>query len=200
MAVDTVAVRGADDIARKLRAIPDALRKQALRTSLAAGARLVRDDARRNAPVLRAPSRYRKPGTVRDAISVRTSKVARRAGNVGVFVNVRPAKGARYRTSTTRFLGVQSRTRVQTRASQRGARSRDDPYYWQWLEFGWTPASSRNTRRSRRKASRAGAARQIPGRRFLRNATRRFPEALRLFEQGAARWFARAEKSGKVQP
>jgi hypothetical protein len=44
---------------------------------------------------------------------VRTSKADKKDGNVGVFVNVKPAK-----------------------SGQRGAKSRDDPYYWRWLEFG----------------------------------------------------------------
>ena len=55
----------------------------------------------------------RQPGTVRKAITVRTSKVARRNGDLGVYVNVRPAKGG-----------------------QRGKYSPTDPFYWRWLEFG----------------------------------------------------------------
>jgi HK97 gp10 family phage protein len=93
------------------------MRKRVLRNALAAGAREVRDVAKRNAPVmtlgtsLKAP--YRKPGTVKQAIRVRTSKADRRAGDVGVFVNVRPAK-----------------------AGQRGAKTPNDPFYWRFLEFG----------------------------------------------------------------
>lgn len=86
-----------------------------LRNALAAGARLVRDEAKRNAPVMSSAAQapYRKPGTVKTAIKVRTSKLDRRAGNVGVFVNVKPAK-----------------------AGQRGAKNPSDPFYWRWLEFG----------------------------------------------------------------
>ncbi len=117
MAADTVQVKGLDELKRKLADVPKALRKRVLRTALAAGAREVRDVAKRNAPVLnlgtsmKAP--YRKAGTVRDAIRVRTSKADRRAGDVGVFVNVRPAK-----------------------AGQRGAKNPNDPFYWRFLEFG----------------------------------------------------------------
>lgn len=109
-------IRGIPDLKAALRSIPDKLRKRALRNALAAGARVIRDEAKRLAPVLQESQRqypYRQPGTVRKAISVRTSKQARRAGNVGVFVNVRPAK-----------------------TGQRGAKSATDPYYWRWLEFG----------------------------------------------------------------
>jgi HK97 gp10 family phage protein len=117
MAADTVQVKGLDELKRKLADVPKALRKRVLRNALAAGAREVRDVAKRNAPVLtlgtsmKAP--YRKPGTVRDAIRVRTSKADRKAGDVGVFVNVRPAK-----------------------AGARGAKNPNDPFYWRWLEFG----------------------------------------------------------------
>ena len=117
MAGEMVRIEGLDNLKRKLAEVPKAMRKRVLRNALAAGAREVRDVAKRNAPVmtlgtsLKAP--YRKPGTVKQAIRVRTSKADRRAGDVGVFVNVRPAK-----------------------AGQRGAKNPNDPFYWRFLEFG----------------------------------------------------------------
>lgn len=134
-------VRGIPDLRQALLSIPSKLRKRALRNALAAGARVIRDEARKAAPVLspagalRNP--YRKPGTVRKAISVRTSKIARRAGDVGVFVNVRPAK-----------------------RGLRGAKSKVDPFYWRFLEFG--------TVKMRPFA-------------FLQRAAKRLPDALRVF-------------------
>jgi HK97 gp10 family phage protein len=110
-----VRIEGLDEVLKALRELPDKLRRRVLRNALAAGARAVRDEARRNTPVLldqrKAP--FRTPGLVRKKISVRTSKAARRAGDVGVFVNVKPAKGG-----------------------ERGARSRTDPFYWRWVNFG----------------------------------------------------------------
>ena len=119
-------VTGFDHLAAQLREIPRAMRVRVLRNALAAGARLVRDEARRQAPILQLRNARpgRKPGTVRRAISVRTSKADRKAGDVGVFVNVRPAPGAKFRKG------------VKVRASQRGANNQNDPYYWRWLEFG----------------------------------------------------------------
>ena len=117
MAGEVVRIEGLDNLKRKLAEVPKAMRKRVLRNALAAGAREVRDVAKRNAPVLtlgtslNAP--YRKPGTVKQAIRVRTSKADRRAGDVGVFVNVRPAK-----------------------SGQRGAKNPNDPFYWRFLEFG----------------------------------------------------------------
>lgn len=117
-------VTGIPDLRAALAGIVPKLRARALRNALAAGARIVRDEARRNAPVINASSvpvrkGYRKPGTLRKAISVRTSKVARRAGDVGVFVNVRPAK------------------RV-----ARGGKSPTDPFYWRFVEFGTKSAKA----------------------------------------------------------
>lgn len=193
MADNTVVqLTGFDDLATKLRAITPALRKRVIRNALAAGARLVRDEARRNAPVLapvltlsgamRAP--YRKPGTVKKAITVRTSKRDRRDGNIGVFINVKPAKGA-----------------------DKGAKSLTDPFYWQWLEFGWTPAhgprkgkAGSQARRARRTATRSGAARQIPGRQFLRSGVKRLPDALRIFERSLGTWLDKTNATAKVTP
>lgn len=116
MAGNETTVHGLPDLKAALAAIAPKLRRRALRNALAAGARVVRDAARQAAPVLRAAHRrapFRTPGTLRKAITVRTSKQARRAGDVGVFVNVRPAtKG------------------------QRGAKSARDPFYWRFVEFG----------------------------------------------------------------
>ena len=90
MGVDTQYLKGFDDLASKLREIPNQLRRRVVRNALAVGGRIVRDEARRNAPVLKVRNPYRATGTLRNAIRVRTSKVARSEGNVGVFVNVKP--------------------------------------------------------------------------------------------------------------
>lgn len=114
-----IKLQGVDDAVAQLQTLPDKLRKRAILNALRAGGRVFRDEARRLTPVLQVPVRrkggavIRKPGTVRKAINVRTSKLARRGGDVGVFVNVRPAKGA-----------------------SKGAKSPNDPFYWRFQEFG----------------------------------------------------------------
>ncbi|MCR5864653.1 HK97-gp10 family putative phage morphogenesis protein [Aquincola sp. J276] len=121
MAADLeVKVSGLSELREALAGLPDKLRRRALRNALAAGARLIRDAARATVPVLAEPTPRRASGTVRNAISVRTSKAARREGNVGVYVNVRPAKGA-----------------------ARGAKSASDPFYWRFLEFGTDKMAAR---------------------------------------------------------
>lgn len=122
MAVE-VKVDGLNDLVQKLRELAPAMRKRVLRNALSAGARVVRDEAKRNVPVLNASMKapYRKPGTVRAAIRVRASKVTRRSGDIGVFVNVKPAK-----------------------STARGAKSHTDPFYWRFLEFGTRNMSARS--------------------------------------------------------
>lgn len=156
MVVDTQQIQGFDDLAAKLREIPKALRKRVLRNALAAGGRLVRDAARASAPVLQAPTPYRTLGLLKKQIVVRTSKASRRAGDVGVFVNVRPAK-----------------------SGQRGAKSRTDPFYWRFVNFG---------------------TKKLAARPFLTNAAARLPAALTIFQEQVGRWIAKTNLTGKVQP
>jgi len=169
-------VSGLPDLRAALLGIAPKLRKRALRTALAAGARVVRDAAKRATPVIKAPVRGRKPGTVRDAISVRTSKRDSKSGDVGVFVNVRPAKGAVYRGGKL------------VKGSQRGRLSENDPYYWRWLNWGWNP-SSRATggagaagKAQRRKLSKAGGPAKIPGALFLEKGAAAIAQALEVFK------------------
>lgn len=115
-----VRVTGLDELKARLAELPDKLRRRALRNALAAGARLIRDAAKAAVPVLATPTQRRNSGTVRNAITVRTSKEAKRAGDVGVYVNVKPAKG-----------------------QQRGAKSPTDPFYWRFLEFGTSKMPAR---------------------------------------------------------
>lgn len=175
-----VSVHGVAELVRKLQEIPKAMRRRVLRNALSSGARLVRDEAKRKAPVLGNPMKapYRKPGTVRNAIRVRTSKADRRAGNVGVFVNVKPANKA-----------------------DSGTKSRNDPYYWRWLEFGRSARAARPMRapikgvRGRRGSRAVGYIRPFG---FLAAGARKFPEALRVIEAAVTKWMAKINSSGKV--
>lgn len=198
-----VPLAGFEELAKKLREIPLALRKRVLRNALAAGGRLVRDEARRiaragfNKGTAKAP--YRKVGTVVNAISVRTSKQARKDGNVGVFVNVKPLKGEKY-TFTTMFI-QRGKPVAQKRTGYRGVNkwNPDNPFYWKFQEFGWTPASKRPglaTKLQRRHSP----TRSIPGIKFLTKSANMLPAALDIFQTKVGAWFAKTEASGKVTP
>lgn len=164
-------VSGLPDLRAALLGIAPKLRKRALRNALAAGARIIRtaavSEARKHnlaAPIRNSAGQViRKPGTVANAIAVRTSKRDSKGGDIGVFVNVRPAAGAKFKTvPSTRALGlIKTKTRVKTRESKRGAKSPDDPFYWRFLEFGT------------KKQSAAG---------FLQKAARLTGQALEVFK------------------
>lgn len=114
-----LAFKGFEDLKDALLNLAPLLRRKRGTRAMAKGAEVVRDEAKRPGvvPVLARPlyrrgQLWRKPGTVRDAISIRVSKDVRANGDVGVFVNVKPAKG-----------------------SDRGANSPNDPFYWRFLHF-----------------------------------------------------------------
>jgi hypothetical protein len=174
----TVKVEGLDAIRVELQALPAKLRKRALLAALRKGARPLRDYARTRTPVLKLSthsgasalrSGKRRVGTVRKAISVRTSKLAARRGDVGVFINVRPL------TKAQRAGG-----------KWRGAVDPRDPFYWRWLEFGWNPAGRDRTaagKRERRRLNDAGSIKAKPGAGFLRAAAARVMTALPIIER-----------------
>lgn len=164
-----------DKVRETLRAVPQKLRARAVGNALAAGARLVRDAAKQAAPVLKAKfalrNKYRKVGTLKNAISVRTSKEAKRRGNIGRFVNVRPL---RHTAKNIRTFGA---------SLLAGARNPNDPFYWSFINYGWNPASGdrfgKAAKRARRKLSAASIKtnRHVAGRFFMEQGAKRLPEA-----------------------
>lgn len=180
-------VTGVEDLRRELAALVPKLRKRAIRQALAAGARLVRNAAQRATPVLSPGDPAvlrgrRKPGTVRKAIAVRTSKVARRRGDIGVFVNVRPAK-----------------------AGQRGGKNPADPFYWRWLAYGWNPAAGkgrfgRAAKRDRRRLNQIAAAKRVPGVKFLEAGARELGAALAVIMPALQRAIAKLNRPKAPAP
>lgn len=163
-------IEGLPDLREALSGLVPKLRVRALRNALTAGARIVQRAARAATPVLKLSTRsgqaayrkgYRRPGTVKKAISVRLSKQARREGNVGVFVNVRPAKGG-----------------------SRGAKNYRDPFYWRWINFGWNPrgpGGGASAARAHRKLAQRGGPTAKPGAEFLQAGARMLGAAMAEF-------------------
>jgi HK97 gp10 family phage protein len=176
-----VKVEGLEHFKAQLANLTAQMRRRVLGNALRAGAREIRDTAKRNAPVLcgrNLSAPYRKPGTVRDAISVRTSKTARKAGDVGVFVNVKPLPGNKYKAVTKEnFFRGKVRGYTLVKKTERGAHNPNDPYYWRFLEFG---------------------TRKMAERSFLRKATDRLPQALAIFEDTLAKWINKVDKTGNT--
>ena len=115
----TVKLEGVDAQNKALAEATKQIRTKAVRAALRKAGQVISKEAKQAAPVLSAPTKTRKPGTVKKAIAVRASKFARQAGNEGVFINVRPLRGSRQKT-----LG------------KAGAKNPNDPFYWRFLEFG----------------------------------------------------------------
>ena len=138
-------VKGLDDLKAALQQMPDRIRKRAVGKALRAAARIVRDEARAQAPVLREPAMNRRPGVLRRAIAIRRSKIAARQRLVGVFVNVRPLQSV--------LAGTKSATR-KAALGQPGASNPNDPFYWRFVEFG--------TRKMRAQPFLAAAAKKLP--------------------------------------
>lgn len=178
MTKDAVQVKGLGEFKSLMSSLPERMRKGIIRKLLRDSMKLVREDARANAPVLSGPKLDRRgvpvrlPATVRRAISVRTSKAEDKAGNVGVFVNVRPLKGNVYKGS--------GKQRVLVKKSTRSASNPRDPFYWRWLEFG---------------RNKGGAMR---GRKFLHQAADALPRAFDEFKKNMQAWVASVNKSGNI--
>jgi HK97 gp10 family phage protein len=137
---DKVTITGLDDMRKALSELPKQLRNKVLLGALRKAARVPLQIARQSVPVMSAADAaknpYRTAGLLKKRLTVRTSRESRRAGNIGVFVNIKPADKAKFKTTTNSFLGVKIRQRSMTKASQRGAKSPFDPFYWRFVEFG----------------------------------------------------------------
>ena len=122
----TVKLEGVDALNKALAEATKQIRTKAVRAALRKAGQVISKEAKQAAPVLSAPTKTRKPGTVKKAIAVRASKFARQAGNEGVFINVRPLRGSRQKT-----LG------------KAGAKNPNDPFYWRFQEFGTVKMKAR---------------------------------------------------------
>ena len=150
----SVSITGIDDLKRVMAELPAQLKKKYILAALRKAARVPLQEARRVIPVMSsanaAKAPFRTPGLLKKRLSVRVSKASKTAGNIGVFVNIKPAAKAKY-----------DRGGRLTKASQQGAKSRIDPYYWKFVNFG---------------------TKKMPASRFLEKAADALPKALDVFK------------------
>ena len=171
---DGIAVKleGVDALNKVLAEATKQIRTKAVRSALRKAGQVISKEAKQAAPVLSAPTKIRNPGTVKRAIAVRGSKFARQAGNEGVFINVRPLRGSRQKA-----LG------------KAGAKNPNDPFYWRFIEFGFTATGPRKIKggkllreRNRKALIDSGRARWIPGKQFMTKAAdNKGNEAIKTF-------------------
>jgi HK97 gp10 family phage protein len=169
----TVAVRtNLPDFRRQMAALSDRIRRSVARRALSAAGRLLRDEAKRRAPVLKTTSKAAMSGQ-------RQAGALQRSIYTGRSRRSRPD------------MPVQVVTVKARKATKRKAAL--DPFYWRFLEGGWMPrgrgqrirggARTRRLQRSRNASS--GAKRvQYP---FLKPAfDARGQDALRAFNSAFA--------------
>lgn len=104
----TVKVEGLADLNRRLTELPKAIQGRPLRTAVAAGGRVIQQEAKARVPV--------DTGLVRDRIRVMSMRQEQRNARAEVVVGVRR-------------VGKVSK-KVQKN------RRRTDPFYWRFIEFG----------------------------------------------------------------
>jgi HK97 gp10 family phage protein len=119
MAVDEIKVTGLKEIERVLQRLPARLGEKVIRAALRAGAQVIRKDAQSKVPILKAPDKRRKPGTVKKAITIKRSK----QDKFGVYLGV---KG----------LSKDDKHVFKNNKGTKAANNPDDPFYWFFLEFG----------------------------------------------------------------
>lgn len=191
-----VTIQGLAEFRQKMAELPMQLQKKHLREFMRDAMKTVRDSARAAAPRLEkavtkngVPTRL--PGTLRRAISVRSSKQEAQQGNVGVFVNVRPLKGNTYRRAGS-FVNPQGNRQPRyllVKKSQRSAENPRDPYYWRWIEFGT------KQRRTKSGANRGSGPRYE----FLQKASKSLASAVDVFERNLQAWIQKANQSGRIE-
>ena len=71
---DEINVLGLKEIQATLNKLPVRLGEKVVRAALRAAAQVMRKDAQSRVPILKKPKYGRKPGTVRNAITIRRSK------------------------------------------------------------------------------------------------------------------------------
>lgn len=124
-----IKIEGLREIQRAMRDLPQRVERRLLEKSLIAGAVLVRDEARRLAPILQIPDPRRRAGTLRRAI--RVGRVRPEQYTATVWVRMR----ALTRRQVTKFK--------KTRRGAAGAENPNDPFYWRFVEFGTSKMTAR---------------------------------------------------------
>lgn len=156
-----VEILGIEKLKFALENVEKKLRTRVVRESLKLGAKAVQKEIRKNVPLLKKDSKTktRTRGLVKSKVSVRPSGVDKRKGDIGVFVNVRPAKGASL-----------------------GAKSKKDPFYWRFINYGWSPGNRKKKNKKGKLRTVKKAFYSIRGARFMESGATKLPESLKIIE------------------
>lgn len=92
------------------------------------GGKIVREQARQNAPVLSQSTPHRRAGTLKKAIKSSTKVL--KNGKIGTVIRVKELTAKQIET-------------FKVRSGKKGALNPKDPYYWRFLEFGTSKMPAR---------------------------------------------------------
>lgn len=112
----TSRVTGLAELTRNIKRAEQKMRVKTIRKAALLGAKEIRDEAKRMAPVLKEPADNRAKGTVKKAI--KSKGRVQRDGSYEVSIWVKGLKGKL------------------TSKGAPGAKNPNDPFYWWFLEFG----------------------------------------------------------------
>lgn len=156
-----VEILGIEKLKFALENVEKVLRTRVVRESLKLGAKAVQKEIRKNVPLLKKNSKTktRTRGLVKSKVSVRPSGIDKRKGDIGVFVNVRPAKGASL-----------------------GAKSKKDPFYWKFINYGWSPGNRQKKNKKGKLRVVKQPAYSIRGAKFMESGAKKLPESLKIIE------------------
>jgi len=160
-----VELKGLDDLENALKSLEKKLRTKEVSTMLIKGAEVVKAEIKRNTPVMRGGAKKNKTktrtaGLVKKRVLIRKSSVDRRQGNIGVFVNVRP-----------------------TKKENRGAKSKLDPFYWSFINQGWTPGNRKKTTSKKKVRTVKKPTYSIRGKKFMQSGAPKLSESLQIIER-----------------
>lgn len=139
-------VKGAAELVKALKALPDRVARNGLRASVYAGAKVVRDEAKSRAPVaqeIKNP-RHPPPGTLRRSV---------------IMKHIRELSGL---TRQTFFITVRQGKKYRNQGKRRNLSQ--DAFYWRFVEFGTRKMAARPFLRPALEAKRYEAADAIKSR------------------------------------
>ena len=137
-------IEGLEELRKALRLLPEELQKKALGDAVAKGASVIRDEAKRLAPVLKTPDERRTRGLLKRMI--RSTRGKRNGSEAAAFVKVRRLVG--------KALG-----KAKAKTKKSGAEL--DPFYWAFIEFGTSKRAARPFLRPAFDTKKESAAQQI---------------------------------------
>ena len=129
-----VKIRGLAEIKDAFAQLPAKVNRKVLNDGLIAGARLVRDEAKRRVPLLKFPDPRRLRGALQRAIHAGRVRPEGRAA-ASVWIRVRSLT----KSQVARFKRAQLKGGKRVKA----ALNPNDPFYWRFVEFGTSKMAAR---------------------------------------------------------